>query len=89
MNNSQQEFAFITAAEIDVQKLNPEMKGVKVQVKPLFDLNNHGKQVGFALNMKMPNEAKFSRTKYAPFLFETEVEAETAAGKINVWSVTK
>lgn len=78
----------MTAGQIDVSKLNAAMKGVRVRVHPLHDIYDEGKQNGFGLNMQMPGEKKFSRTKYAPFFFTDEAEAEKAAGIINAWSVT-
>lgn len=79
----------MTADQIDVSLLNPAMKGVRVRVKPLYDIYDGGKQKGFGLNIKMAGDAKFSAAKYAPFFFADEAEAEKAAGVINAWSVTK
>lgn len=78
----------MTAEQIDVTKLNTDYKGIKVQVKPLYDIYNDGKQTGFGLNVRMPGEKRFSESKYMPFLFADEAEAEMAAGKINAWSVS-
>lgn len=79
----------MTADQIDIAKLNVALKGIRVQVKPLYDICDGGKQKGFGLNMKMPGKDKFSPSKFAPFYFTDEVEAEKAAGLINAWSVSK
>lgn len=76
---------FITADQIELDKLNPAMKGVTVRVSPLFNIYD-GAQTGFALNVKMPNDKRFSKNKFAPFCFETESEAKKAVDIINTWS---
>lgn len=90
-NTSQEskEWKGIKASDIDVAKLNVEMKGVQVRVKPLFDIHDGGKQKGFGLNMKMKEEKRFKGSKFAPFFFTDEAEANKAAAMINDWSQDK
>lgn len=78
----------INANDIDLTKLNVDMKGMKVRVKPLFDIYNQGKQSGFGLNIMLKGAKKFSNSQFAPFYFSDEAEAEKAAGIINSWSVS-
>lgn len=76
------------ASDIDLTKLNKDMKGVKVRVKPFYDIYNQGKQAGFGLNMMLKGARRFSNNKFAPFYFSDEAEAEKAASLINNWSVS-
>jgi hypothetical protein len=78
----------MTAEQIDVSKMNPEYKGMKVRVKPLYDIYDNGKQSGFGLNVRLPGKKRFSESKYMPFFFADEGEADLAAGKLNAWSVS-
>jgi len=79
----------INASDIDLTKLNVNMRGVCVRVKPLFDIYNQGKQSGFGLNMMLKGAKRFSNNKFAPFYFNDEAEAEKAAGLINAWSAAQ
>lgn len=69
---------------IDTSKLNEAYKGAEFRVAPLYDIQDGGKQKGFALQMKPPGKKRYAN-KYA-FYFERRADADAACDQVNAWS---